>query len=130
MPLPARSETKGWARETYRGVCNVTIPSYSADLSDIDQLASLPRCPTVFFLAGVKFGTAENPELLDRMAAVLWMRRKQRRPTAHYRQQLKQRALRPTRAVSSSLCRRRLRHLYGLKSFSPFGRPSRYRDRR
>ncbi|MEZ5324620.1 MAG: NAD(P)-dependent oxidoreductase [Verrucomicrobiales bacterium] len=42
------------------------IRTISCDLSDAAQLASLPDCPNVFFLGGVKFGTAEDPELLRR----------------------------------------------------------------
>jgi len=34
------------------------------DLTDAACVADLPEAPTVFFLAGVKFGTASNPELL------------------------------------------------------------------
>lgn len=45
------------------------IPTIRADLSDEGQLATLPAAPNVFFLAGVKFGTAHDPELLDRMNA-------------------------------------------------------------
>lgn len=39
----------------------------SADLSDPGQLSSLPAAENVFFLAGVKFGTAQDPELLETM---------------------------------------------------------------
>jgi nucleoside-diphosphate-sugar epimerase len=39
----------------------------AADLSQPEQVARLPRVPNVLFLAGVKFGTANNPDLLHRM---------------------------------------------------------------
>lgn len=39
----------------------------AADLSDPDQVSQLPRVPNVLFLAGMKFGTASQPELLERM---------------------------------------------------------------
>lgn len=38
----------------------------ACDLSDETALQRLPDAPTVFFLAGVKFGTATNPEVLQR----------------------------------------------------------------
>ncbi len=40
------------------------IESVVCDLTDSASLAALPDAPTVFFLAGVKFGTASSPELL------------------------------------------------------------------
>jgi nucleoside-diphosphate-sugar epimerase len=43
------------------------IETRTCDLADPDQLAALPDWPLVFFLAGAKFGTATNPELLQRM---------------------------------------------------------------
>lgn len=42
------------------------IETAGCDLSDIRQLAALPDCPNVFFLGGVKFGTADDPESLRR----------------------------------------------------------------
>src|SRR3954465_1734956 len=45
-----------------RGI--TTIPS---DLADPAALAQLPDVPTVYYLAGVKFGTSSDPELLRRM---------------------------------------------------------------
>lgn len=39
----------------------------AADLSDPDQVASLPVVPNVVYLAGVKFGTSSAPDLLERM---------------------------------------------------------------
>jgi len=39
----------------------------AADLSAPEQLSKLPDVPNVFFLAGVKFGTAHDPELLKKM---------------------------------------------------------------
>ncbi|MEO1525596.1 MAG: NAD(P)-dependent oxidoreductase [Planctomycetota bacterium] len=38
-----------------------------ADLSDPDQVRHVPRVPNVFFMAGVKFGTGNDPDLLQRM---------------------------------------------------------------
>jgi len=38
----------------------------ACDLHDEEALQRLPDAPTVFFLAGVKFGTATNPEALQR----------------------------------------------------------------
>jgi len=43
------------------------IPTHAADLSDPAAVAALPDAGAVFFLAGVKFGTAAAPELLHRM---------------------------------------------------------------
>jgi nucleoside-diphosphate-sugar epimerase len=40
------------------------IETVACDLADIASLAELPEAPTVFFLAGVKFGTADSPNLL------------------------------------------------------------------
>lgn len=39
----------------------------AADLSDRQQVASVPLAENVIYLAGVKFGSASNPELLERM---------------------------------------------------------------
>lgn len=39
----------------------------SADFSEASDLAALPEVPNVFFLAGVKFGTAHAPGLLEKM---------------------------------------------------------------
>ncbi len=43
------------------------IRTISADLCDQQQLDDLPDSPSVFFLAGVKFGTSHDPELLNKM---------------------------------------------------------------
>lgn len=40
------------------------IETVACDLSDAGALARLPDAPTVFFLAGAKFGTTANPALL------------------------------------------------------------------
>ena len=40
------------------------IETIRCDLDDEEQLRRLPDAPTVFFLAGVKFGTAASPDLL------------------------------------------------------------------
>lgn len=40
------------------------IETQTCDLGDPDSVNRLPDAPTVFFLAGVKFGTAASPELL------------------------------------------------------------------
>jgi nucleoside-diphosphate-sugar epimerase len=41
------------------------IPVHACDLTQPDAVAALPDAPVVFFLAGVKFGTASAPELLQ-----------------------------------------------------------------
>ena len=43
------------------------IETIACDLSDPAAVAALPDAGTVFFLAGVKFGTANSPELLEKM---------------------------------------------------------------
>ncbi|MFM9080755.1 MAG: NAD-dependent epimerase/dehydratase family protein [Opitutaceae bacterium] len=43
------------------------VATLAADLEDDAQLAALPEAATVFFLAGVKFGTAAAPERLRRV---------------------------------------------------------------
>lgn len=43
------------------------IPTIAADLSDPQAIKSLPHANHVFFLAGVKFGTSNDPDLLRRM---------------------------------------------------------------
>lgn len=45
------------------------IVVHASDLTDAGQLAQLPDAPTVFYLAGVKFGTAGDPALLRKMNA-------------------------------------------------------------
>lgn len=47
------------------------IRTIIADLSQPTELAGLPDAPTVFFLAGVKFGTASSPELLEKINVVV-----------------------------------------------------------
>ncbi|MGH7996938.1 MAG: NAD-dependent epimerase/dehydratase family protein [Opitutaceae bacterium] len=43
------------------------LATLGCDLEDDAALRALPDAATVFFLAGVKFGTASNPDLLRRM---------------------------------------------------------------
>lgn len=45
------------------------VETISGDLTDAAFVASLPDAPNVFFLAGVKFGTASDPALLQKMNA-------------------------------------------------------------
>src|SRR5581483_3707823 len=40
---------------------------HACDLADAAAVAALPEAPTVFYLAGVKFGTAGDPNLLQRL---------------------------------------------------------------
>jgi len=47
------------------------IPTIACDLTSAHELAELPDAPNIFFLAGVKFGTADNPELLHTMNVVM-----------------------------------------------------------
>ncbi|MBM79013.1 MAG: epimerase [Planctomycetaceae bacterium] len=56
------------ARNEFEAIgCDV----FAADLSEPDQLKQLPNSENVFFLAGVKFGTANDPALLNRMNVVM-----------------------------------------------------------
>ncbi len=43
------------------------IKTLAGDFCDASFTASLPPCPTVFYLVGAKFGTKDNPELLRRI---------------------------------------------------------------
>ena len=43
------------------------VETLACDLENEAQLSALPEAPTVFFLAGVKFGTAGDPGLLRRL---------------------------------------------------------------
>ncbi|GAB5443052.1 MAG: NAD(P)-dependent oxidoreductase [Fuerstiella sp.] len=43
------------------------LSTVAADLSDADSVADLPKWENVFFLAGVKFGTSDQPDLLQKM---------------------------------------------------------------
>lgn len=43
------------------------VETIACDLSDPGAVATLPDAPTLFFLAGVKFGTSTAPDLLHRM---------------------------------------------------------------
>lgn len=43
------------------------IETIACDLSDPAAVAALPDAAVVFYLAGVKFGTASSPELLEKM---------------------------------------------------------------
>lgn len=40
------------------------IQTLAGDFRDDAFVAGLPRCPTVFYLVGAKFGTSDNPDLL------------------------------------------------------------------
>lgn len=40
------------------------IQTLAGDFRDADFIATLPRCPTIFYLVGAKFGTSGNPDLL------------------------------------------------------------------
>ena len=40
---------------------------HTADLSDPNQVQQLPELENIFYLAGIKFGTSSNPQLLQRM---------------------------------------------------------------
>lgn len=51
------------SRDEFEGAGIETLP---CDLTDAGALADLPDAAEVFFLAGIKFGTASNPELLHR----------------------------------------------------------------
>lgn len=52
------------AREEFE---SLGIPTLACDLTSEGELAALPDAPNIFFLAGVKFGTASRPELLHQM---------------------------------------------------------------
>src|SRR5918994_7743609 len=39
QPEYTRAEAKSWARDTFRGACNVIIPSYTADLRSLNESA-------------------------------------------------------------------------------------------
>ncbi len=43
------------------------IETLPCDLCDAEQLARLPDAPNIIFMAGAKFGTADNPGLLKQM---------------------------------------------------------------
>lgn len=45
----------------------IGIGTIACDLSDPQQLAALPDAENIWFMAGVKFGTSDNPELLHKM---------------------------------------------------------------
>lgn len=47
------------------------VETIACDLSDASQVAKLPEAATVFFLAGVKFGTESSPALLEQMNVVM-----------------------------------------------------------
>src|SRR4051812_18091156 len=47
------------------------VETIACDLSDPAAVAALPEAPNLFFLAGVKFGTANAPDLLHRMNVVM-----------------------------------------------------------
>lgn len=51
-------------QDAYR---QVGIETLVGDLSDEAFVQALPDCPVVFYLVGTKFGTQDNPELLQRI---------------------------------------------------------------
>lgn len=64
-------ENTVWAASRFRSLrgCDayhaVGVRTLVGDFRDEAFVASLPNCPTVFYLVGAKFGTADNPELLQ-----------------------------------------------------------------
>ncbi|MCH2203863.1 MAG: NAD(P)-dependent oxidoreductase [Fuerstiella sp.] len=52
--------------ETRTQFADAGFDVFQADLSDPDQLRDLPDADSVFYLAGVKFGTQNQPDLLKR----------------------------------------------------------------
>lgn len=59
----SRFSTPG-SEETFNDHGIATIP---CDLTSEEDLANLPDSPNVFFLAGIKFGTSDDPNLLQTM---------------------------------------------------------------
>src|SRR4051812_14796985 len=61
------SEASGRPRRVVSVSRNITpetgIDTIRCDLLDRDQVARLPDCPNVLYLAGRKFGSSGNPEL-------------------------------------------------------------------
>jgi nucleoside-diphosphate-sugar epimerase len=55
--------SRSQSKETDRLFARWHIDSVACDLLDRDQLSRLPECPNVVFLAGRKFGSAENQPL-------------------------------------------------------------------
>jgi nucleoside-diphosphate-sugar epimerase len=53
--------------DSLRSFQQAGISTQTADLCNPEEVASIPLTPWVFFLAGVKFGTTNHPELLTRM---------------------------------------------------------------
>ena len=56
------------AREDFEAIGCEVLP---ADLSDSDQLQQLPETENIFYLAGVKFGTANDLALLTKMNVIV-----------------------------------------------------------
>jgi len=55
--------------DSLRSFQEAGIATHRADLSHAKEVASIPLTPWVFFLAGVKFGTTNQPDLLTKMNA-------------------------------------------------------------
>lgn len=47
------------------------VETIACDLSDAQAVAALPDSATIYFLAGVKFGTSSSPQLLEQMNVVV-----------------------------------------------------------
>jgi nucleoside-diphosphate-sugar epimerase len=47
------------------------IRTLAADLTDADTVRSLPDCQNIFFMAGLKFGSSSQPELLHRFNVLM-----------------------------------------------------------
>lgn len=56
--------SKAAAREVFQ---QHGLPTIAADLSLAEQVKPLPHAANVIYLAGAKFGTTDNPDLLERM---------------------------------------------------------------
>jgi nucleoside-diphosphate-sugar epimerase len=58
------------------------IPTIACDLEDDNAVAALPDAPNIVFMAGAKFGTGDQPDLLERMNVRLPQRIASRFPGA------------------------------------------------
>ena len=74
-PLPQRRRRGRQTAAHHRGLAQCDgepgIEAISCDLLQRDQVAQLPDCPNVLYLAGRKFGSSGNPELTWAMNTVV-----------------------------------------------------------
>jgi len=85
-----RKDRRVWAASRFRTLASqqmyadAGIPTCVGDFRDTAFLESLPECPTVVYMVGAKFGTADDPALLQEINVKVAQRVAARFPAARF----------------------------------------------